>query len=246
MELHSSRTNDDVDLHVCEPTSSVYRLQSDYVENVPLDEAIYSDSNDSLTFDNKNDTHKAGQQKLIHQVKVLDDHLEILKCKLSQMKVEAEDQQYLDRFVENRVLLSDRDKKQSRSKHLDNWDSENIVASKFITETRQTETVKLNNQLPSTDSRAPSGKIPPQFIQVFNGYLGDVDRMKQATESVLKFSVICQREMDNVIQENQALKMSLDTARSFENHHNQVSSHFEDHLGSMENQIDQLKKQNEI
>lgn len=61
------------------------------------------------------------------------------------MKVEAEDQQYLDRFVENRVLLSDRDKKQSRSKHLDNWDSENIVASKFITETRQTETVKLNN-----------------------------------------------------------------------------------------------------
>jgi len=61
------------------------------------------------------------------------------------MKVEAEDQQYLDRFVENRVLLSDRDQKQSRSKHLDNWDSENIVASKFITETRQTETVKLNN-----------------------------------------------------------------------------------------------------
>lgn len=61
------------------------------------------------------------------------------------MKVEAEDQQYLDRFVENRVLLSDRDKKQSQSKHLINWDSENIVASKFITETRQTETVKLNN-----------------------------------------------------------------------------------------------------
>ena len=62
MELRSSRTaNDDVDLQVCEPSSSIYRLQSDFVENAPLDEGIYSDSNDSLTFDNKNDTHKAGQ-----------------------------------------------------------------------------------------------------------------------------------------------------------------------------------------
>ena len=55
---------------------------------------------------------------------------------------------------------------------------------------------------------------------MFNGYLGDIERMKQATESVLKFSVICQREMDNVVQENQTLKLSLETARSFENQHN--------------------------
>ena len=73
-----------------------------------MDEAMYSDSNDSLTFDNKNDAHKAGQQKLTHQVKVLDDHLECLKSKVCQLKVEAEEQQYLDGFVENKVLLSDR------------------------------------------------------------------------------------------------------------------------------------------
>jgi hypothetical protein len=90
-EMRSSKTvQETVGLRVREPTSSIYRLQSELIENAPLDEGIYSDSNDSLTFDNKNDTHKAGQQKLLHQVKVLDDYLENLKCKLSQMKVEAE------------------------------------------------------------------------------------------------------------------------------------------------------------
>lgn len=58
-------------------------LQPDVIENMPqLDEGIYSDSNDSMTFDNT-DKFNTGQQKLVHHVKVLDDHLDNLRSKLS-------------------------------------------------------------------------------------------------------------------------------------------------------------------
>ena len=62
----SSRIRASLGAHLRKPSSQVYQLQNFVQENAPLDEGIYSDSNDSMIFDNNNDKYKNVQQKLLH------------------------------------------------------------------------------------------------------------------------------------------------------------------------------------
>lgn len=63
-----------------------YRLRAECSSHslFRAEDDIYSESNDSQIFVNKKDSCNAGQQKLLHHVKLLDDHLENLRSKINQ------------------------------------------------------------------------------------------------------------------------------------------------------------------